>query len=171
MGIERSQGPRNLNDKDLFFLKKIFQNMKCKKPLQIKQYSSIRNITYILDQVYCAWLKKELLCLYILKKPRFGRVTPMPDSQTTEYSATQLVESIKFKLSHAISWGYQSTDRNRLISLSSALNVIHTQITKGSVNIQIPLKIIELSKNLSAHFLCFISIILFLSVVWSFICF
>ena len=68
----------------------------------------------------------------------------MPDSQTTEYSATQLVENIKFKLSHTISWGYQSTDRNRLISLSSALNVIHTQITKGSVNIQIPLKIIEL---------------------------
>ena len=92
-------------------------------------------------------------------------MTPMPDSQTTEYSATQLVESIKFKLSHAISWGYQSTDRNRLISLSSALNVIHTQITKGSVNIQIPLKIIKLSKNLSAHFLCFMSIILFLSVV------
>ena len=33
-------------------------------------------------------------------------MTPMPDilthSQTTEYSATQLVSSIKFKLSHAI---------------------------------------------------------------------
>ena len=41
------------------------------------------------------------------KKWRFGRVTPMPDilthSQTTEYSATQLVSSIKHKLSHAIS--------------------------------------------------------------------
>ena len=28
---------------------------------------------------------------------------PMPDRQTTEYSATQLAYSIKFKLSHAIS--------------------------------------------------------------------
>ena len=111
------------------------------------------------------WSAKGLYACIYWKKWRFGRVTPMPDSQTTEYSATQLVESIKFKLSHAISWGYQSTDRNRLISLSLALNVIHTQITKGSVNIQIPLEIIKLSKNLSAHFLCFMSIILFLSVV------
>ena len=31
----------------------------------------------------------------------FGWVTPMPDTQTTEDRATQLVESIKFKLSHA----------------------------------------------------------------------
>ena len=41
-------------------------------------------------------------CIY-WKKWRFGQVTPMPDSHTTEYSATQLVESIKFKLGHAIS--------------------------------------------------------------------
>ena len=44
-----------------------------------------------------------LLCLYILEKVKI-RVTPMPDiRQTTEYRATQLVYSIKFKLSHAIS--------------------------------------------------------------------
>ena len=30
-------------------------------------------------------------------------MTPMPDTQTTEYRATQLVYNIKFKLSHAIS--------------------------------------------------------------------
>ena len=40
------------------------------------------------------------------KKWRFGRVSPMPhsltDTQTTEYSATQLLSSIQFKLSHAI---------------------------------------------------------------------
>ena len=29
-------------------------------------------------------------------------MSPMPDRQTTEYRATQLVYSIKFKLSHAI---------------------------------------------------------------------
>ena len=41
-------------------------------------------------------------CIY-WKKWRFGRVLPMPHiSQTTEYRATQLVYSIKFKLSHAI---------------------------------------------------------------------
>ena len=40
-------------------------------------------------------------CIY-WKKWRFGRVLPMPDRQTTEYRATQLVYSIKFKLSHAI---------------------------------------------------------------------
>ena len=33
----------------------------------------------------------------------FGWVTPMPDAQTTEDRATQLVSSINFKLSHAIS--------------------------------------------------------------------
>ena len=44
-------------------------------------------------------------CIY-WKKWRFGRVLPIPNSQkTTEYRATQLVESIKFKLSHAITWG------------------------------------------------------------------
>ena len=30
-------------------------------------------------------------------------MTPMPDTQKTEYRATQLVYNIKFKLSHAIS--------------------------------------------------------------------
>ena len=30
-------------------------------------------------------------------------MTPMPDTQTTEYLATQLVYNRKFKLSHAIS--------------------------------------------------------------------
>ena len=40
--------------------------------------------------------------VYIGKKWRFGRVTLMPHSQTTEYNATQLVQSVKFKLSHAI---------------------------------------------------------------------
>ena len=54
------------------------------------------------NQVYCVWLSKGLLCLYILKKWRFGQLLWMPDRQTTEYSATQLVLSIKFKLSHAI---------------------------------------------------------------------
>ena len=69
----------------------------------------IRNLQKLseLDQVYCAWLNKGLLCLYILKKLRFGQVSPIPNtlthSQTREYRATQLVESIKFKLSHAIS--------------------------------------------------------------------
>ena len=47
------------------------------------------------------WVCKMLYCLYILKKQRFGRVLPIPDIQTTEYRATQLVYSIKFKLSHA----------------------------------------------------------------------
>ena len=44
-------------------------------------------------------------CMY-WKTWRFGRVLLMPDtlthSQTAEYGATQLVYSIKFKLSHAI---------------------------------------------------------------------
>ena len=40
-------------------------------------------------------------CLY-WKKWRFGQVLLMPDIQTTEYSATQLVHSIKIRLSHAI---------------------------------------------------------------------
>ena len=67
-----------------------------------------------LKQVYCAWLNKGLLCLYILKKLRFGLVTLIPNtlthSQTTEYRATQLVESIKFKLSHTILYCPQKKD-------------------------------------------------------------
>ena len=35
-----------------------------------------------LDQVYCASLSKGLLCLYILKKWRFGRVSPIPHIHT-----------------------------------------------------------------------------------------
>ena len=60
-----------------------------------------------LDQVYCAWLHKGLLCLYKLNRLRFGRVDTdawhLTHRQTTEYRATQLVYNIKFKLSHAIS--------------------------------------------------------------------
>ena len=44
------------------------------------------------------------------KKWRFGRVTPIPDIQTTEDSATQLVYSIKFQLSHAILSKNEITD-------------------------------------------------------------
>ena len=45
--------------------------------------------------------KGSYACIY-WKKWRFGRVSPMPDRQTTEYRATQLVQSIKLKLSHAM---------------------------------------------------------------------
>ena len=46
---------------------------------------------------------KGLYAFIYWKNWRFGRVLPMPHiSQTTEYSATQLVSSIKFKLSHEI---------------------------------------------------------------------
>ena len=47
--------------------------------------------------------KVLLACIY-WKKWRFGRVTPMPDTHATEFRATstQLVQSIRFKLSHAI---------------------------------------------------------------------
>ena len=40
-------------------------------------------------------------CIY-WKRWRFGRVLSIPNSQTTEYRATQLVSSITHKLSHAI---------------------------------------------------------------------
>ena len=58
----------------------------------------------------CIGSAKGLYACIYWKKWRFGRVTPMPHtlthSQTTEYRATQLVSSIKHKLSHAInkSW-------------------------------------------------------------------
>ena len=60
-----------------------------------------------LDQVYCAWLSKGLLCLYILKKWRFGRVTLMPHTLTHRqqnilYYIKCYSACIKFKLSHAI---------------------------------------------------------------------
>ena len=41
---------------------------------------------------------KGLNACIFWKKWRFGRVTPMPDRQTTEYRTTQLFYSIKFKL-------------------------------------------------------------------------
>ena len=48
------------------------------------------------------WSAKGLYACIYWKKWRFGRVLQMPDiPQTTEYRATQLVSSIKFKLSHA----------------------------------------------------------------------
>ena len=51
------------------------------------------------------YMVRQRACMpvYIGKKWRFGRMLPMPDiRQTTEYRATQLVYSIKFKLIHAI---------------------------------------------------------------------
>ena len=48
------------------------------------------------------WSAKGLYACIYWKKWRFGRVLPMPDTQTSEYRATQLVSSIKHKLSHAI---------------------------------------------------------------------
>ena len=51
--------------------------------------------------------QRACMPVYIGKKWRFGPSLPMPHvSQTTEYSATQLVYSIKFKLSHAINKVY-----------------------------------------------------------------
>ena len=56
--------------------------------------------------ILCVTQLTAFMPVYIEKKWRFGRVLPMPhtltDRQTTEYRATQLVLSIKFKLSHAI---------------------------------------------------------------------
>ena len=66
------------------------------------------------------WSAKGLYSCIYWKKWRFGRVTPMPDtlthSQTTEYRATQLVSSIKHKLSHAISYFCANFARNSLFS-------------------------------------------------------
>ena len=49
-------------------------------------------------------VSKGLVCLYILEKVEIwsGVTDASHHSQTTEYRATQLVSSIKFKLSHAI---------------------------------------------------------------------
>ena len=52
-------------------------------------------------------------CIY-WKKWRFGQVSPMPDRQTTEYRATQLVSCIKHKLSHAIINLYAGGDNHLL---------------------------------------------------------
>ena len=51
------------------------------------------------------WVSKGLVCLYILEKVEiWSGVTDasQTDRQTTEYRATQLLSSIKHKLSHAI---------------------------------------------------------------------
>ena len=57
--------------------------------------------------IYCIGSAKGLYACIYWKKWRFGQVLPMPDThtdrQTTEYRATQLLSSIQFKLSHAIS--------------------------------------------------------------------
>ena len=44
-----------------------------------------------LDQVFCAWLSKWLLCLYVLKNWRFGRVTPIPHSLTHTHRQQNIV--------------------------------------------------------------------------------
>ena len=53
--------------------------------------------------IYCIGSVKCLYACIYWKKWRFGQVLPMPDTQTTEDRATQLLYSIQFKLSHAIS--------------------------------------------------------------------
>ena len=52
--------------------------------------------------IYCIGSAKGLYACIYWKKWRFGQVLPMPDTQTTEDRATQLLYSIQFKLSHAI---------------------------------------------------------------------
>ena len=59
----------------------------------------------VLLGIRCYRVSKGLVCLYILEKVEiWSGVTDasLKDRQTTEYSATQLVSSIKIKLSHAI---------------------------------------------------------------------
>ena len=84
------------------------------------------------------WSAKGLYACIYWKKLRFGRVTPMPHtlthSQTSEYRATQLVSSIKHKLSHAIAailWvcdnddAKESTwDEDALLMMSFSTDVI-----------------------------------------------
>ena len=60
-------------------------------------------------------------CIY-WKKWRFGRVLPMPDRQTTEYRATQLVYSIKLKLSHAKSMKWFKINTTLLTVSEGMLN-------------------------------------------------
>ena len=64
------------------------------------QYNSV------LLSIKLYWVSKGLVCLYILEKMEiwlgFTDASHLSLSQTTEYSATQLVSSIKFKLSHAM---------------------------------------------------------------------
>ena len=63
------------------------------------------------------WSAKGLYACIYWKKWRFGRVLPIPNRQTTEYRGTQLVESIKFKLSHAITGLY--LDQGRKFELNA----------------------------------------------------
>ena len=72
------------------------------------QYMTITGWYLVSISCYCLVLggrgsaKGLYACIY-WEKWRFGRVTLMPDiHMTTEYSATQLVSSIKFKLRHAL---------------------------------------------------------------------
>ena len=54
------------------------------------------------------WVSIGLVCLYILEKVDIwsgDTDASQTDRQTTEYSATQLLSSIQFKLSHAINMG------------------------------------------------------------------
>ena len=55
--------------------------------------------------------KGSYACIY-WKKWRFGRVLPMPDTQTSEYRATQLLSSKKHKLSNAF-WRYASQEHKK----------------------------------------------------------
>ena len=61
------------------------------------------NIKLVLLGIRWYMVSKGLVCLYILEKSGdlVGCYWCLTDRQTTEYSATQLVYSIKFKLSHA----------------------------------------------------------------------
>ena len=71
-------------------------------------------------------VSKGLVCLYILEKVEIwsgDTDASQTDRQTSEYSATQLVSSIKHKLSHAIllllnNWTVpeEQNDRERLES-------------------------------------------------------
>ena len=53
------------------------------------------------------WVSKVFLCQYILKKWRFGRASPIPDTHTHTHrqeniGLLSLSKSLKFKLSHPI---------------------------------------------------------------------
>ena len=67
--------------------------------------------------IYCIGSAKGLYACIYWKKWRFGQVTPMPDRQTTELRATQLLYSIQFKLSHAI--------KNRIFIMHSRIRILH----------------------------------------------
>ena len=75
-------------------------------------------------------VSKGLVCLYILEKVEIWWGVTDP-SQTTECSATQLVSSIKFKLSHAIQATYTSADTMNA-SIPQLLNMANR--VKGSLH-------------------------------------